>query len=103
MRSLLRRRRFRPRDDHRTRAGLAAPDVHRLERGANDAAGLSWRAFMMVFGRFCFCPLFAVRKLHVAQSASKTTFCTIDVEDGLIRLERNFFAAPHVFVFVGEK
>ena len=26
---------------------------HRLERAANDAAGLGWRAFMIVFAPFC--------------------------------------------------
>jgi len=30
-----------------------ALDVHRLERAANDAAGLGWRAFMIVFAPFC--------------------------------------------------
>ena len=29
-----------------------ALDVHRFERAANDAAGLGWRAFMIVFGPF---------------------------------------------------
>jgi hypothetical protein len=34
-------------------SGRAAPDVHRFERAANDAAGLSGRALMNVFGSFC--------------------------------------------------
>jgi hypothetical protein len=80
-------------------AGLAAPDVHRLERGANDAAGLGWRAFMMVFGPFC--PL-DFRFENFMSHIKRETFCTIDVEDGIIGLERNF-AALHAFIFVGEK
>ena len=33
-------------------SGRAAPDVHRFERAANDVAGLSGRALMIVFGSF---------------------------------------------------
>jgi hypothetical protein len=32
---------------------MAAFDVHRLERGANDAAGLGWRVLMLVLAPFC--------------------------------------------------
>ena len=35
------------------RLGRAALDAHRFERVANDAAGLGWRALMIVFGPFC--------------------------------------------------
>jgi len=31
----------------------AALDAHRFERVATDAAGLGWRALMIVFGPFC--------------------------------------------------
>ena len=32
----------------------AALDVHRLERAANDAGGLGWRALMSVLGHFAY-------------------------------------------------